>query len=229
MRRSRAVNPPLLLVAHGTRDPAGPRVVEQLAGAAGARLGVPVRVGYVDVIGPTAAEVVESVPGPVVALPAFLAAGYHVRTDLPEQVASTGRGDVTFTEPLGPDPRITEALLDRLCEAGWRRGDRVLFAAAGSSDRSALADVAAAARQLGRRCGQWLSPSYITTASPATEDVCAPGDFLAPYLLAPGLFHRRLGELPAAGVAEPLGAHPAVVDVVVQRYRCAVRDGVSAA
>ncbi|WP_245775903.1 sirohydrochlorin chelatase [Saccharopolyspora flava] len=224
-----SANPPLLLVAHGTRDPEGPRVIEQLAEATAAVLGVPVHVGYVDVIGPTVAETLERVPGPVVALPAFLAAGYHVRTDLPEQVASTGREDVTITAPLGPSPAITEALLDRLRQAGWRPGDRVLFSAAGSSDARALADVRAAARELGRRCGQWLNPSYITTASPATEDVCAPGVFIAPYLLAPGLFHRRLAELASSGVADPIGVHPAVVDLIARRYRGAVRDHVTAA
>lgn len=232
MRRSPAVNPanpPLLLVAHGTRDPEGPRVVEQLAEATAARLAVPVHVGYVDVIGPTVAEALDRVPGPVVALPAFLAAGYHVRTDLPEQVASTGRQDVTITDPLGPAQEITEALLDRLRAAGWRPGDRVLFSAAGSSDERALSDVHAAARQLGRRCGQWLTPSYVTTAAPATEEVCTPGDFIAPYLLAPGLFHRRLADLPAAGVADPIGAHPAVIDLIAQRYRSAVCDDVFAA
>ncbi|MEB3366316.1 sirohydrochlorin chelatase [Saccharopolyspora mangrovi] len=222
-------NPPLLLVAHGTRDPEGPRVIEQLAEAAAARLDVAVHVGYVDVIGPTVAEALASVPGPVVALPAFLAAGYHVRADLPEQLAASGREDVTITDPLGPAPQITEALLDRLRDAGWCPGDRVLFSAAGSSDERALSDVRAAARQLGRRCGQWLTPSYITTASPATDEVCAPGDFIAPYLLAPGLFHRRLGELPVAGVAAPIGVHPAVVELIAQRYRCAVRDDVFAA
>ncbi|MDI2028007.1 CbiX/SirB N-terminal domain-containing protein [Saccharopolyspora sp. TS4A08] len=232
MRRSVAVNPahpPLLLVAHGTRDPGGPRVIEHLAEAAAHRLDVPVHVGYVDVIGPTVAEALEQVPGPVVALPAFLAAGYHVRTDLPEQVATTDRRDVTITEPLGPAREITEALRDRLTEAGWRPGHRVLFSAAGSSDERALADVRAAARRLGRACGQWLNPSYVTTAAPATEEIHQPGDFVAPYLLAPGLFHRRLAALPVAGVAEPIGVHPAVVELIARRYRAAARSGSTAA
>ena len=228
MRRS-PVNPPLLLVAHGTRDPGGPRVVEELAEATSARLGVPVHVGYVDVIGPTVAEALASAPGPVVALPAFLAAGYHVRVDLPEQICATGREDVTITEPLGPAPEITEVLLDRLRAAGWRPGDRVLFSAAGSSDERALSDVRTAARLLSRRCEQWLTPSYITTASPATEALCGPDDFIAPYLLAPGLFHRRLADLPVAGLADPIGVHPAVIDLVAQRYRCALQDDVFAA
>ncbi|MGP4016134.1 sirohydrochlorin chelatase [Saccharopolyspora sp. 5N708] len=228
MRRSATLTP-LLLVAHGTRDPAGPRVVERIADAAAARLRVPVHIAYVDVIGPSVADALREVDGPVVALPAFLAAGYHVRTDLPTQIAASGRDDVVVCAPLGPAPEIIEAMLLRLVAAGWQPGDRVAFAAAGSSDERALADVRAAARLLGRRCGQWLNPSYVTTAAPATADVCGPADFITPYLLAPGLFHRRLAQLPVRGIADPIGAHPSVVELIARRYRLAVRDHVSAA
>lgn len=222
--------PPLLLVAHGTRDPQGPRVVERLASAAADRLDVPVHVGYVDVVGPTVHEALREIPGEVVALPAFLAAGYHVRVDLPAQISGAGRGgDVTVTDPLGPAPEITEALVRRLADAGWRPGEPVLFAAAGSSDERAQDDVRTAADRLGLRCGQNLAPSYVTTASPATAEVCGPDDFIAPYLLAPGLFHRRLSRLPVSGVAEPIGAHPEVVELIARRYRRAVGDIASAA
>ncbi|MDA3645080.1 sirohydrochlorin chelatase [Saccharopolyspora indica] len=217
------MNPPLLLVAHGTRDPGGPRVIERLAAAAAEHLDVPVHVGYVDVIGPTVVEALDGITGPVVALPAFLAAGYHVRTDLPEQIAASGRADVAVGTALGPSPELAEVMRERLVAAGWRPGRRIAFSAAGSSDARALDDVRAAARLLGRRCGQWLTPSFVTTAAPATAEVCGPGDFIAPYLLAPGLFHRRLAELPVAGVAEPIGDHPAVVELVARRYRQARR------
>ncbi|GAA4832651.1 sirohydrochlorin chelatase [Saccharopolyspora rosea] len=212
----------LLLVAHGTRDPAGPAVVERIAAATGARLGIPTRVSYVDVIGPGVAEALEAMPGPVVALPAFLAAGYHVRCDLPEQIAATGRTDVAVCPPLGPAPELAAAMADRLRAAGWRPGDRVVFAAAGSSDERALADVRGAAALLARCCGQPLAPSYVTTARPRTEEVCV-GEraFVAPYLLAPGLFHRRLTALPAT-VADPIGDHPAVIDLVARRVRTVV-------
>jgi sirohydrochlorin ferrochelatase len=133
--------------------------------------------------------------------------------------------------PLGPAPEIVEAMAQRLVAAGWRPGDEILFSAAGSSDERALAEVRTAARLLGRRCGQWLTPSYVTTARPLTEDVCGGSGrrFIAPYLLAPGLFHRRLAELPVTGVADPIGAHPSVLDLVARRYRLAARDDVSAA
>jgi sirohydrochlorin ferrochelatase len=233
MRRARDVTAaPLLLVAHGTRDPAGPQEIERIANAVAGCLDVSVHVAYVDVIGPTVADVLRVIDGPAVVLPAFLASGYHVRTDLPEQIETSGCGSgVVLSAPLGPAPEVAEAMLDRLTAVGWKPGDQVLFSAAGSSDPRALSDVRSAAQLLGRRCDQWLSPSYVTTARPLTSELCAEprAAFIAPYLLAPGLFHRKLAELPVSAVADPIGAHPQVVDLIVRRYRAACRDGRSAA
>lgn len=215
----------LLLVAHGTRDPAGPREIGRMADAVADRLPeVDVRVGYVDVIGPAVADVLRATSGPVVVVPAFLASGYHVRTDLPSQINASGRGaEVSVSPALGPDAAVTEAMWERLKAAGWKRGDRVVFSAAGSSDSHALAEVRAASHSLGRRCGQTLSPSYVGTARPLTAERCdgSGRTFVAPYLLAPGLFHRRLVDLPVTAVADPIGAHPHVVDLIVGRYRAA--------
>jgi sirohydrochlorin ferrochelatase len=225
-------HPPLLLVAHGTREPTGPREIERLAAAVARQLGVPVHPAYVDVIGPTVADVLGGLRGPVVVLPAFLAAGYHVRVDLPAQIADAGLdAHVLMADSLGPAPELAEAMLERLRARGWRPGIRVVFSAAGSSDEHALADVRSAATLLGRQCGQWLRPSYITTAQPLTADLCTPGSpaFIAPYLLAPGLFHRKLAELPAASTAEPIGAHPRVIDLIARRYHSACLHGRSVA
>ena len=41
---------------------------------------------------------------------------------------------------------------------------------------------------------------------------------MAPYLLAPGFFATRLREAGADVLAAPLGAHPAVVDLVLRRF-----------
>ena len=46
--------------------------------------------------------------------------------------------------------------------------------------------------------------------------------FVASYLLADGLFHHRLAEVGADGVAAPIGVAEPVVDLVARRYRSAV-------
>jgi sirohydrochlorin ferrochelatase len=154
-----------------------------------------------------------SLPGPVVVVPAFLAAGYHVRVDIPAQIRRGGRAAV-LTPPLGP--ALVPAAYERLVEAGWRRGAPVVLAAAGSSDPRAVADVAHAASRLGELVGEPVRVAY-ASASPRIADV-APGRAVASWFLAPGLFHRLATDSGAALVAEPLGTHPLVVDLVVRRY-----------
>jgi sirohydrochlorin ferrochelatase len=208
----------LVLVAHGTRDPAGVRVVDELADRVRCRLpGVPVKVAFADVCGPTVDSVLRSLDGPAVVVPAFLASGYHVRTDLPAQVA----GRAVITPPLGPAPALIAAMHDRLRAAGWRPGDTVVLAAAGSSDPRAGADVRRAAILLGLRLGAPVRIGYVATVSPRITDVLASVRrrvAVASWLLAPGAFHRVVAGAGADVVSEPIGAHPRVAELIASRY-----------
>ena len=220
------VNVPLLLVAHGSRDEAAHTCVGGIADAVRAALpGVPVRIGYVDVRAPTVADAVADLDGAVV-VPAFLAAGYHVRTDLPAQLAECGAADrFVVTPALGPDPLLARATAGRLAEAGWRYGDAVVLAAAGSSDPAALAEVRAAGRMLAAQVGRKVRVGFVATAAPRVDalvaELRAAGErriAVASWLLAPGIFHTRLADAGADVVGAPLGAHPDVVAAVVARY-----------
>ena len=222
---------PLVLVAHGSRDEAAHACTGEIADAVRAALpGVPVRVGYVDVRGPTVADAVAGLPAAVV-VPAFLASGYHVRTDLPAQLAASGAAGYAVTAALGPDPLLAGAVRDRLAEAGWRYGDAVVLAAAGSSDPAALAEVRAAGRMLAAEVGRKVRVGFVATAAPKVETLVAglraAGErriAVASWLLAPGVFHTRLAEAGADVVAAPLGAHPDVVAALVARYRTAALE-----
>jgi sirohydrochlorin ferrochelatase len=203
----------LVLAFHGTRDPRGAVVCEEIAALARSSVDVPVEVAYADVRQPDVRSVVD---GPAVVVPAFLAAGYHVRVDIPQQIGS--RPDVVVTPPLGVD--AVAAVRDRLREAGFRRGDAVVLAAAGSSDARALADVRRAAGLLGTS-----AVGYVATATPRVADVVAEVRerrggrvAVASWLLAPGVFHGSLAECGADVVSAPIGAHPLVVDVLLRRY-----------
>jgi sirohydrochlorin ferrochelatase len=207
----------LVLVAHGTRDPLGSEVIHGLADRVRSRLpGVDVRVAFADVCAPDVTTVLREVDGPAVVVPAFLAAGYHVRVDIPKQVAESGHPAATVTDPFGPSPLLVAAVHSRLTEAGWAGGPIVL-AAAGSSDPRALADVRQAADLLAARTGESVEVGYVTTASPRVTDM-AQGLAVASWLLAPGLFHRIVRDAGARIVAEPIGAHRNAVDLVVSRY-----------
>ncbi|WP_129666980.1 sirohydrochlorin chelatase [Phytoactinopolyspora endophytica] len=229
-------NVSLIAAAHGTRDPEGPVVLEELLDEVRLRApGVDVRIAYVDVIGPMLDEVLAEVGGAPVVVPMFLASGYHVRVDVPDAVETTG-GTARVTPALGPDDAVVSAVADRLREVSARNGglpDAVVLAAAGSSDDAALGEVEVAAAKLAELLDRDVVAGYITTATPtveeAVESLRVAGHErvgVATYLLAPGLFLRRLDGVGADVVAPPIGVHPAVVDLVVNRYREAVHASV---
>ena len=227
-----AAAPPLLLVAHGTRDAAGAAVALRLAERVRRRLpGSAVRLAFVDVRPPTVAHIAPTLrrAAEVVVLPAFLAAGYHVRRDLPAQLAAAGlAGRARLTPVLGADPRLVAAAEDRLRAAGWRPGDATVLAAAGSTDAGARAEVAGAARALGRRLGCPVRVGYLASGAPKLAEVVAEARAtgrrvaVASWLLAPGVFQRRVDDIGADVAAAPLGLHPGVLDAVLSRYLAAV-------
>ncbi|WP_149361233.1 sirohydrochlorin chelatase [Lolliginicoccus suaedae] len=223
--------PTVVLVAHGTRNPHGVEIIARIAESVAARLGH-VPVGFVDVLGPSPSEVLRDTAGPAIVVPAFLASGYHVRTDVPREVAESGHQETIVARALGPDPILAEILEDRLREAGWQPGDAVVLAAAGSSDDRALAEVEEAARLLSTRLGTVVEVGYAATAAPRVTEVVAAARartgarvFIASYLLAEGLFQNRLRESGADGVAGPIGVHPRLIDLVCRRAAEAQRLG----
>jgi sirohydrochlorin ferrochelatase len=217
-----------LLVAHGTRKPEGVTMVGQLAARVAGLLHRPVHVAFVDVLGPTPQEVLRMLPAdrPVTVVPAFLASGYHVRADLPAHVAASGHRAVTVTAPLGPCVSTVQVLSQRLVECGWRPGDAVLLAAAGTSDAHAQSDLRRTAATLSATIGDRVELAYAATGAPAVADAVAAlrrdgarRVVLASYLLADGLFQDRLRASGADHIADPLGDHPAMVRLIANRFR----------
>jgi sirohydrochlorin ferrochelatase len=215
-----------LLVAHGTRKRSGVALIGQLAEQVSATLASAVHVAFVDVVGPTPSEVLRGLTGPTVLVPAFLAHGYHVNTDIPEHVAASGHPDVTITDALGPGPQLTRVLMDRLIECGWRLGDSVVLAAAGTSDVRAQSDLRRTCALLSATIGSRVEMGFAATGTPTVADAVAGlrqhgarRVVVASYLLADGLFQDRLRDSGADAVADPLGTHPAMVRLVANRFR----------
>ncbi|SDC33137.1 Sirohydrochlorin ferrochelatase [Sanguibacter gelidistatuariae] len=227
-------HPVLIACSHGTDNPQGRAVVSHLVGQVRELLpDIEVLETYVDVQYPQVDEVVASVaPGRgVVVVPLLLSGGFHVNVDIASAVrsrVSTGSPTVAAS-PLGPDPRLASILVDRLDSAGALPGDAVVVAAAGSSDAAAAADVEQVAADVAE---SWEGPVSIGYAASATPRVAVATDLarsalggaehgrvaMATYLLAPGFFSNRLAEAGADIVAEPLGAHPLIAQIIVDRF-----------
>lgn len=226
--------PVLVACAHGTRSAAGRAVVRALVeDVRRLRPGLEVREAFVDVQEPAVGDAVGAAlagaPDGLAAVvaPLLLSTGVHVRHDIGAAVA--GRPAVA-AEPLGPDDRLAGILVERLTDAGATADDAVVLAAAGSSDPAAVVAVGTVLDALRAR---WPGPVTVGYGAAARPDVAtavaearatgARRVVVASYLLAPGHFHGALAAAGADVVTAPLGPHPDLARVVLDRYDAALR------
>ena len=107
--------PPLLLAAHGTRDPAGVAAFQALAARVAARAaddGIEVAGGFIELSEPPLRDAVAALAATaprIVAVPLVLVAAGHAKGDIPAALAreQTRHPGVTFAyaRTLGPHPR----------------------------------------------------------------------------------------------------------------------------
>ncbi|MCW2662783.1 MAG: Cobalamin biosynthesis protein CbiX [Mycobacterium sp.] len=219
----------LILAAHGTRRSGGVAMVGDLAAQVSSLLGRRVQVAFVDVLGPTPGEVLSRAATggrPAVVVPAFLSRGYHVRTDVPAHVAASGHRNVSVAPALGPSGEIARIVADQLVQSGWRLGDSVILAAAGTTDMRARADLHVTATTLSALVGSRVRLGFAATGDPSVADAVAAARrggaervVVASYLLADGLFQQRLGASGADVVSRPLGTHPGLARLIANRFR----------
>lgn len=229
------MRPRLVAVAHGTRDSAGSRTIRSLVRRVGWRLpDVEVVESYVELAEPAFASVMASATGPSVVVPLLLSTGYHVNHDLPEAAQLSGP-PVTLAPPLGPHPLLAAAGAMQLRAARAGRGDAVVLVAAGSKDPEAASQAVLAGRMLQ---GHWRAPvrvAFLSGSGPGVPEVFAQlrADghrriATSPYLLAPGHFARQAAALARANgttaVADVLGSHALVAELVARRYVAAAAD-----
>ncbi|WP_084510789.1 sirohydrochlorin chelatase [Nocardia lijiangensis] len=243
-RRSTA--PALIAVAHGSRDPrSAATMAAVVAEIAAARPDLDVHLAFLDLSAPSVEQVVDAVVGQghthAIVAPLLLGSAFHARVDLPGLLDSCRarhpRLRLTQADVLGPDPRLVDALRDRVMEAlgnvanppaapDARLG--VAVAAVGSSSATANIRSADVARRLSAMTGWHTEICFATTEPTVHEAVSrlrargAERVLLAPWFLAPGLLTDRLAaaapDLAHAGV---LGAHRAMTEIVWDRYDAA--------
>ncbi|WP_284742014.1 sirohydrochlorin chelatase [Amycolatopsis sp. RTGN1] len=237
------MTPPLVAVAHGSRDPRSAATVRALVDVVRAQApGLSVHESFLDLSTPNVTDVLRSLYAAghrtAVVVPLLLGSAFHARVDLPalvDQVVSECPGfRVEVSDVLGADRALEAVALDRLASAPNRRGTGVLLSAVGSSNASANAVVASLAARWEERLGVPVSEAFASAAQPdipaAAARLRARGVrhlVVASWFLAPGLLPDRIERLareadPRAFVAAPLADDPRVADVVISRYATAV-------
>jgi sirohydrochlorin ferrochelatase len=233
----RPAPPPLVLVAHGSRDPRALNTVRTLVeGVRELRPQLPVRLGHIELNEPALPDTLASLQRgedhPAVLVPLLLSRGYHVKQDIPEAAAAVPGLHARVAAPLGPHPLLVETLYARLVEAGWRthmsdavrRASGVVLAAAGSRDPEAAVDTRRTAQLLAERLGVPVVPAYASAAPAvpaAVRAMTARGRHriaVASYFTAPGRFATECAAAAPWIAAAPLGAHPAMARLVLHRY-----------
>jgi sirohydrochlorin ferrochelatase len=227
--------PALIVVAHGSRDPAAATAVGSLAARLRAcRNGSDVTVGYLEHARPGLPDVLAAVyargHSRAVVVPLLLTAGYHSTADLPAQLTAGRLPGLAVRQArvLGPNAAVLTALERRLDAVGVTSADQrwgLALAAAGTRDRGALRQVAAAAAGLRRRGWRSVLTGFVATAAPRVPQVVATlrdrgfrRVAVASYLLTPGRFHKALGSAGADVVSGPLADTTELADLVWRRY-----------
>lgn len=235
---------PLIAVAHGSRDPrSAGTIAAAVAAVRTRRPSADVRLCFLDLSTPSVDQVIDSVAAEghcsAVVVPLLLGSAFHARVDLPALLgAGRARHPALHTlqsNILGDDDRLLTAVRDRVYDTGiGQDGLGVVLAAVGSSNRRANAYTATLAERLRQRTSWAAVTTCFATAAEPTVDQ-AIGDLrahgcdhivVAPWFLAPGLLTDRL----ASGVAgddgvsfaKPIGAHPLLADVILDRYDSAL-------
>jgi sirohydrochlorin ferrochelatase len=238
---------PLVLVAHGSRDPRAARSTWALTRAVGAaRVGYRVGAAFLDFEAPRLpAALAEVVDPAVTVVPLLLTAAYHGRVDVPGEVAKAPSGtSVALAEVLGPvaGAAADAAALDLVVRALHRRlaealgdgpaPDGIVLGAAGTKVVPALATVDLVASALGTACGVPCLPGYASGSGAGVPEAVAAlrangarRIAAAAYFLAPGLLYDRVADAArdagAVAAAAPLDDASEIVDLVLLRAEAA--------
>ena len=239
---------PLIAVAHGSRDPRSAATmhaaVERIRAA---RPGLDVRLCFLDLNAPSVDQVIDGVAAQghdaAVVAPLLLGSAFHARVDLPGMLAVARARHPRLTlvqaDVLGTDNRLAGAVRRRVIDTGADPFDDrlgIAVAAVGSSSGSANAltgrvvgRIAAGTRWRMRICFATATRPTVAEALSGLRAEGAERFVVAPWFLAPGLLTDRVAaaaEATASGtvVAQTIGAHPWLVDVVLDRYDTALRD-----
>lgn len=231
----------ILLAAHGSPNPKAQALARGLRLGLERRLGVEVRLGFVEHQSPTLLEAALELArqGGGVVLPLLLLGAGHLKADLPLALeaaqARYPKARFLLARPLGTHPALVALWAERLGRRGATPKDGAVLVLRGGTDPGANAEGAALARLIEEKAGVPTVPAYAAKARPTPREALLRlaglrprRVFLLPHLFFRGLVEARLQERVAGldlEVLPPLMGHPALLEALADRYREALEGG----
>jgi sirohydrochlorin ferrochelatase len=236
MRTARLVTR-LLLAWHGSADPrSAANTHEVVDDVRRLRPSLDVHAAFLEHSTPTLEDVLAADrQRATVVVPMLLADAHHARVDIPHRISKSAAQKTIQAGVLGQDDRLVRVLRQRVAEAGVTPHHPdlgVIVVAVGSSHDAANARTATVVRTLGVGT-RWAGTSIAFATGPrpsltaAAERLTERGArrlVIAPWFLAPGRITDRVAATADAHgirMALPIGAHPLVASVILDRYDAA--------
>ncbi|WP_326735476.1 sirohydrochlorin chelatase [Streptomyces sp. NBC_01022] len=245
--------PALLIAGHGTRDEGGAAAFRDFVAELGSRNPqLPVAGGFIELspppLGEAVTELVEQGVKRFAAVPLMLVSAGHAKGDIPAALTREKERhpgiSYTYGRPLGPHPallKVLERRVDEVLGDTDRSEVTILLVGRGSTDPDANAEVYKAARLFWEGRGYaGVETAFVSLAAPDVPsglDRCvklgAGRIVVLPYFLFTGILPDRVRHQteewaaahPELDVrpAEVIGAAEELLDLVMERYREAVK------
>lgn len=215
--------PPLMAVAHGSRDPLASASISLLMDMVrNKKPGLRVMATYLALCGPSFVESAGRISPDSVVVPLLMSRGYHLYHDI-EDVCKSWSCKVTGV--LGPDEMLTDVIVNRLEQGGIPHDTPIILAAAGSLDKDGRSGIESAATSLERKLNVMVVPALVCETSPSLAHVVANLTkksnrriAIASYLLSPGRCYAKIKEVNADWITAPVGPDGLVADLILKRY-----------
>jgi sirohydrochlorin ferrochelatase len=227
-------DPALLVIGHGSRDPAGVAEYWQFVDLVTRTTDLAVGGGFIELAEPDLDTAIDKLVADgaehIVAVPLVLLGAGHLKVDGPAALERGRRRHpgvrFDYARALGIHPFVLDVAADRIPRAA----DAVVVVGRGSSDPDANGDLYKIARLLQDATGvEIVEPAFVSLADPrvpAAVERCrrlgAERIAVVPYFLFTGILVDRIGDQAqstGATVHSHLGVDPRIVELVLERFR----------
>lgn len=233
----------VIYICHGSRVPAGREQAVTFIKKVMERVEAPIQeYCFLELAEPTIEEAFISCVNrgatEVAVIPVLLLTAAHAKKDIPEELERVSSFfptvEVKYGAPIGVNPKMIEALLERITETGEEVTDQsmVLLVGRGSSDPDVKRDLNSLALLLKEKTSIGrVEACFLTAAAPSFEEgLKAAGEsnyekvFVIPYLLFTGILMKHINKVIETHpysrkfyLCNYLGYHPVIENILVEQ------------